>query len=547
MYTIIVATVFKIENAELMSYLFCSLYSNHNVLRLHNLIFAMKKGVVLGLLIFAIAVMLFYFIGATSFAGQTPANGTYQLNGSSVFINLSTSSVVGDHYSFLDFNRSLVLWMRFDDINSTNSPYDNSTYGNNGTLLGNTIINTTGYFGNASQFNASDADRIQINSIKFPESNLSTFSFWIYPYSAGPSNQGTVFSFGSSRTIMRFNTANRLYYSRGYTTTDQVSTGAGFTISLNAWTHIVIVHNTTELSPKIYINGVENLIQNVNPVGSALSLDGNALWIGNNATSADREFNGSIDDILMFNRLLNETEAYALYNASANKYYYNFTNLQIGNYTYAGYSVNRSASTNKTELREIYIVDSIPDSTPPEVTINVPANTTYTSLPLTFNVSLNENGSVSFSLDSGINNVSMTGDQGKFGTVFTYTNASMANGGYTFRVYANNTNAKNNFTANVIFSLAVSASSSSSSSSGEEGGGNSGSGLSLSPPSCSNEWVCSNWSVCNENLTKYRVCSFNESIACSPSGDKPEEAVECSNSSLNIKKSMHHHTLKGAV
>ena len=121
----------------------------------------MKKSVILSFLIFAVlSVMFFYFIGATSFVSPTPSNGTYQLNGSSVLINLSTSSVVGDHYSFLDFNRSLILWMRFDDINSTNSPYDNSTYGNNGTLLGNTIINTTGYFGNASQFNASDTDRI---------------------------------------------------------------------------------------------------------------------------------------------------------------------------------------------------------------------------------------------------------------------------------------------------------------------------------------------------------------------------------------------------
>ncbi|PIY81390.1 hypothetical protein COY79_02900, partial [Candidatus Pacearchaeota archaeon CG_4_10_14_0_8_um_filter_35_169] len=101
-----------------------------------------------------------------------------------------------------------------------------------------------------------------------------------------------------------------------------------------------------------------------------------------------------------------------------------------------------------------YSIGEAPNNAP-TVTINFPANQTYnkTSLPLNFNVSLNEEGSVYYSLDTGINNVTMFNETaGLIGLFFNATNSSIANGSYTFNVYANDTSGNLNYTENITFS-----------------------------------------------------------------------------------------------
>ncbi len=98
------------------------------------------------------------------------------------------------------------------------------------------------------------------------------------------------------------------------------------------------------------------------------------------------------------------------------------------------------------------------DAAPPNITVYFPkgANYTFSDLPFTFNVSLDENGSVSYSMNNGVDNISMNGNEGKFGTAFTHSNNSLLTGTYVFRVYANDTLGNNNFTVNVTFGLNVS-------------------------------------------------------------------------------------------
>jgi len=50
------------------------------------------------------------------FVNQTPATGTLQSD-NSVLINLSSNDTSGEHFTLLDFNRSLVAWYTMDDIN----------------------------------------------------------------------------------------------------------------------------------------------------------------------------------------------------------------------------------------------------------------------------------------------------------------------------------------------------------------------------------------------------------------------------------------------
>ncbi|MCH8329855.1 MAG: hypothetical protein IH946_00490, partial [Bacteroidetes bacterium] len=91
------------------------------------------------------------------------------------------------------------------------------------------------------------------------------------------------------------------------------------------------------------------------------------------------------------------------------------------------------------------------DVTAPLVTINVPENITYSTSSFDFNVSLNEDGdTVQYTLDDGINNITMSTTDNR---VYNATNDSIADGGYTFQVYTNDTVGNNNYTEDVTFTV----------------------------------------------------------------------------------------------
>ena len=73
----------------------------------------------------------------------TPDNEEF-INDDYVEINVSTSDA-NNHSAFLDWNKSLELWLNFENDNSSNI-YDNSTYGRNGSISGGNS-SVTGIYG----------------------------------------------------------------------------------------------------------------------------------------------------------------------------------------------------------------------------------------------------------------------------------------------------------------------------------------------------------------------------------------------------------------
>jgi len=122
----------------------------------------------------------------------------------------------------------------------------------------------------------------------------------------------------------------------------------------------------------------------------------------------------------------------------------NFTGLPDGVYYFDAVANDTLNNFNIAELRTVRI-----DTTAPLVTINSPLNVTYTSTSLVFNVTLNEQGSVDYSLDNGVTNVTMTSSDGLHFT----SPATLGNGVYTFRVYARDSVGNTNNAASVVFSV----------------------------------------------------------------------------------------------
>jgi len=76
-------------------------------------------------------------------------------------------------------------------------------------------------------------------------------------------------------------------------------------------------------------------------------LNGTLFMIGN--------VNATVDEVLVFNRSLSASEILALYNASASKYYNNFTGLVEGAHTFKSYAVDLAGNLNSTETRSVTI------------------------------------------------------------------------------------------------------------------------------------------------------------------------------------------------
>ncbi|MCH7850522.1 MAG: LamG domain-containing protein, partial [Nanoarchaeota archaeon] len=115
-----------------------------------------------------------------------------------------------------------------------------------------------------------------------------------------------------------------------------------------------------------------------------------------------------------------------------------------------------NANNDKISIDNINITSFVSDIPVLDMTIVFPENKTYGSIaiPLNFNVTLNANGSVHYSLDGGVTNISMTGDEGNaFGTVFNAINTSISDGFYTFQAYGNDTSGSNNYFESVSFSI----------------------------------------------------------------------------------------------
>ncbi|MFH1290057.1 MAG: LamG domain-containing protein, partial [Nanoarchaeota archaeon] len=289
-----------------------------------------------------------------NFTNPTPSSGLQSSN--SIYVNLSTNSSL-DHYAFVNFYDSLVLWMRMDEVNGSGDPVDLSRYSNNGTLDGDVFINSSGYWGNASWFDG-DSDYITIphsSAISLQE-NI-TWSFWIKPtidYDDVADTYNLIkkvtASDGYSMNINGWSGQRIQVRMSNGTDGDSSFQSDALDWDANTWYHVAITFDNSSLVGNFYRNGasIGNDTVNLDFVVSSTA----DLLLG---WGVNTEYNGSMDEVLIFNRSLNAAEIAALYNASASKYENNFTSLADGAYTFTGYAVDTPGDRNETEERTVTI------------------------------------------------------------------------------------------------------------------------------------------------------------------------------------------------
>jgi hypothetical protein len=192
--------------------------------------------------------------------------------------------------------------------------------GHHGTLTNGGPVWVAGQLGDALDFDGVD-DYVDLTSdaeLTDVFDGGATVMAWIYPRSWGESVNGRILDKSSQVSGDRdgwmiavkgdspsFQFAQGFTGTRGYWRTQ---TGS---VALNEWVHVAVVYDASSVAndAEIYLNGVkQSSLVEITPTGSIATDAGIALRMGNWAQDTSRTFDGIIDDVRIYDRMLSAAE-----------------------------------------------------------------------------------------------------------------------------------------------------------------------------------------------------------------------------------------------
>jgi len=280
-----------------------------------------------------------YFDSLTRLSNQSTNRPWLWVNAS---INVS-----GDSTGFIDFNRSLVLWMRFNN----NTDYaDHSTWGNNGINHG-TVYASAGRFGGAMNFSSSyiSAGNSSSLSLGYP----CTLEAWVNVYQHG---NNVILAKNDSYALMLTPDGTVQFWIKN-------SEGGKFSIttvdalSIGQWYLLTAEYSSGGLS--IFINGAESSrMSSILTYG--LYNSGQNVTIGapmrDGVADLTRSFRGRIDEVRIWNRDLSADEIHSGYNSTYYGISRNFsTGIVNGTYMYSAYVQDVSGAVNSVSAENVTV------------------------------------------------------------------------------------------------------------------------------------------------------------------------------------------------
>ncbi len=144
---------------------------------------------------------------------------------------------------------------------------------------------------------------------------------WIYPETVTAADFDNIMRKSSSTNGWEFFIDNstgpgiRLEFLRYFSTTDGDWLATSNTAPLNTWTHACVTYNNSSAAndPVFYINGVvaPTITELTTPVGTAMTDVAENFAIS--YSTSTRFFDGTIDEVRLYSRILTAAEIKALY------------------------------------------------------------------------------------------------------------------------------------------------------------------------------------------------------------------------------------------
>ncbi|KON30098.1 hypothetical protein AC477_05230, partial [miscellaneous Crenarchaeota group-1 archaeon SG8-32-1] len=295
-----------------------------------------------------------------------PTSSTGSQSNTDIFVNVSVSDSETNVSTFIDWDGSLLAWYRMDDYNGSDVldylGLNNGTWSNNVTRgegedenNGQTDSGQLGkawmFDGDGDYINLGSDDRLDINTENF------TFSAWAKLESKGTDHEIVVKGWSNAGIDLRWDEGNDAFAWSIYDSAWRQIYHQTSPVTLGVWYHVVGVRNGT--ISEIYVNGIKG--DTTGTIGTIGDVSNYNLTIGKIGDSDERFWNGSIDDVMIFNRSFSAEEIYALYANQSSRYLeINFTNLAEETHTFKAYTQDYGGNVNSTEQRTITIDLDIP-------------------------------------------------------------------------------------------------------------------------------------------------------------------------------------------
>jgi hypothetical protein len=200
---------------------------------------------------------------------------------------------------------------------------DRSPYGNHGNASSSITRASvrSGVLGQALEFGYANRTK-SIRVTAYPEiDNLETLSscMWIYPYSYGPSALDSSMMYkGTWGFQLADDAGNALYFSHDRTNPAHWRSPID-AIALNTWQHVCVTYDGSLVAnvPALYINGAPvTVTETATPLGPLASDTGYPLYLsewGYSESGTNSSFDGMMDDVRLYNRILSAEEVKRLY------------------------------------------------------------------------------------------------------------------------------------------------------------------------------------------------------------------------------------------
>lgn len=196
----------------------------------------------------------------------------------------------------------LVLWAKLDEASRWTS-YDSSGKGNHLTRYdgGGFLFPINGVLNGAYNFTGGDCFRKEAAS--HDGTGDITIAAWIRPNSIV--NSARIVTIGDDNTRLYTATSSVLAFTSNNTTTVASTTTSALTIGF--WQHVAAVRPSAGSGVILYVNGVDKTSVNTSgtPVpGTRINLGG----FGTGTVCSAVGFDGALDDVRIYNRLLSAAE-----------------------------------------------------------------------------------------------------------------------------------------------------------------------------------------------------------------------------------------------
>ena len=345
----------------------------------------------------------------------------FNTNGLTQWNNISwTTSAVGElpgnqevETKFTNGNANMtgnVLLMHMDETSGT--IVDSSGSGNNGAAYSGVEYGVNGEIGKALKFDKTGTSYVEVpnsNGLN-PGTNDFTISVWFKLNSAGSTNGHILYN----KENLYEMSAGGGYVTYAWRPHWAWDGGSSFPINVGKWYQAVLVYDHSK--QYLYKNGI--LVYSRSQTGN-IGTNSNRFALATRGTSGGGRsaFDGTIDEVAIYNRSLSAQEVLDDYKRGAEKLNLSvrscndascsgesWTNLGNGlispqnlsetnnQYFQYKYDFSTSDSSYTPELYNVSIDYTLLDVTPPNTTIDAPINNTLTSLQnLNFNFTSIEN------------------------------------------------------------------------------------------------------------------------------------------------------------